>query len=596
MIRIIAFVLLCNMALAQSPAVRQHDAPIDEYRCSTLHFPAITFPTKSEDIALYLKNHIAALNSPRTTLQLLYIKESIAGKHYCFQEKIDGKEVYRAQIKVNVLKNKQNTEVLSTVFSPALCSTENCGDTTTALSFIAAQTNVFAQRISNIYYFHEDRLISAFLIYIENTNHLSNHYILACDGSVVAQRNLQSYLGKKDSTAMINIFNPSPITSAQSLYGIPYIDSDDADNFALNQQIQQKKILLKFENDTFKLENDYYKIADLDAPFHTISFSKIDSFSFNRSQYEFEEVNSFYHVSAYRQHLIDLGFGPLTNFPLDIDAHASTDDQSLFNEFTSPVSLFFGDGGVDDAEDADVIVHEYAHALSASAAPFSKVGSEREAIDEGFGDYVAASYSRSISNYNWENIFDWDGHNEFWSGRTAASTKNYKIDLTGNIHKNGELWSSALMQVQIDIGANITDSLVFQALYAQAPNTSMVQAAQNIIDADSALFNGKHHLAIYKRMSERGFFDDSTKILLTDQDIAVFNTYAFVHNQAITAAFNKATAATFELFDLTGRLIDSRSYTLITQTEYSVEDLSSGVYILKISTPTKQLSLRLLRY
>ena len=67
--------------------------------------------------------------------------------------------------------------------------------------------------------------------------------------------------------------------------------------------------------------------------------------------------------------------------------------------------LAFGEGGVDDAEDADVIVHEFGHALSDHASPLSNTGLERRAIDEGYGDYFAASYSRKFSDYNWENIF-----------------------------------------------------------------------------------------------------------------------------------------------------------------------------------------------
>ena len=51
----------------------------------------------------------------------------------------------------------------------------------------------------------------------------------------------------------------------------------------------------------------------------------------------------------------------------------------------------FGKGGVDDAEDAEVILHELGHQIHFSASPtfFSSV--EAGGISEGFGDYWAAT-------------------------------------------------------------------------------------------------------------------------------------------------------------------------------------------------------------
>ena len=73
--------------------------------------------------------------------------------------------------------------------------------------------------------------------------------------------------------------------------------------------------------------------------------------------------------------------------------------------------LSFGQGGVDDGEDADVIIHELSHGLHQW---LTRDGvSQREGIAEGFGDYVAVSYSRTRNKwkytdpqYNW--VFGWD--------------------------------------------------------------------------------------------------------------------------------------------------------------------------------------------
>ena len=52
--------------------------------------------------------------------------------------------------------------------------------------------------------------------------------------------------------------------------------------------------------------------------------------------------------------------------------------------------LRFGKGGVDDAEDAEVILHEYGHAIHFSQN-FSFASEEAGAISEGFGDYWAVT-------------------------------------------------------------------------------------------------------------------------------------------------------------------------------------------------------------
>ncbi len=595
MIRVLAFILICNIALAQKTESRNNSYAIDEIKAQSYSFPAFEFPDNEKQITAYLIQKISTLSS----LKLLYIKKSPGGKHYCFQQSINGIDVYRSQIKVNVLKNKKAVSVFALVFSADLLSSENFSDAHNAELFIQNHRDVSKSKITKIYYFYQSKLIPAYLIYIEKKGCLSYEYIIDNSGDIVYSNDLLSYSGKKDSTAVFNFFNPDPITSAQTFYGAPYNDRDDSDDTALHNELKQKTLSVKFQNDTFYLENDYYKIVDIDIPNNIIVTSKTDSFNFNRSQIGFEEANSFYHINTYRNHLKTLGFNNIVDFPLWIDAHAhDKQDNSSFNEFSAPVSLLFGDGGVDDAEDADVVVHEFGHAISAAAAPQSNVGAERQAIDEGFCDYIAVSYSRSINEYNWQDVFNWDGHNEFWKGRTAVSTKHYPDNLIHSKWLDGEMWSSTLMQIHSDIGANTTDSIVFQALYAQTQNTTMPDAAQLIMDADSALFNGKYYSVLHSRMAARGFFQqpDTIPTFLTDQEIQVFNSYSFIHGGALTIAFNARKDATLELYDISGRLIEKSIYTNIAQTTYSSDNISSGAYFLKISTTSKTLAVKLLRY
>jgi len=197
-----------------------------------------------------------------------------------------------------------------------------------------------------------------------------------------------------------------------------------------------------------------------------------------------------------------LGFTNLVDYQIGVDAHAlNGDDQSIF----SSNSLLFGEGGVDDAEDADVIIHEYGHAILSSAAPGTWSGFERQSLEEGLGDYLATSYSRDINPFNWQNMFSWDGHNPFWNGRNTASTKLYPTDLGFDMHLASEIWSSALMQIWGDIGRTTTDQILLQSLYSYAAGMTMVDAAYLFLQADSLLNGGVNYCVIYQRFEDRGF-------------------------------------------------------------------------------------------
>jgi len=244
------------------------------------------------------------------------------------------------------------------------------------------------------------------------------------------------------------------------------------------------------------------EIQEFSNPVTTITVSDTPVFYYTRSQQEFEDVNSFYHISEFKNYLEYLGFLALVDYTLVVDAHALNGaDNSMYSP---PKSLLFGEGCVDDAEDADVIIHEYVHAITAHAAPNTWVGNERKAIEEGLGDYFATSYTRNINPFNWEKMFGWDGNNSCWSGRTTATSKQYPGGITGDIHDDGEIWSSTLMQIWEVIGKETTDSITLESLSSYAKNITMTDAAYLFLDADSLLTGGANYLLSYYWFELRG--------------------------------------------------------------------------------------------
>src|SRR5260370_9111309 len=76
--------------------------------------------------------------------------------------------------------------------------------------------------------------------------------------------------------------------------------------------------------------------------------------------------------------------------PIAVGADGTEDDNSWFSPHDS--SLTFGLGGVDDAEDAEIILHELGHAIQDAICPGFGQSAEAAAMGEGFGDYFAASF------------------------------------------------------------------------------------------------------------------------------------------------------------------------------------------------------------
>lgn len=294
-----------------------------------------------------------------------------------------------------------------------------------------------------------------------------------------------------DSLVKCTIFNPDPCSRLQIPYGGSLRDQGDSNNVLLTQAIDTVLMPVHFENDTFSLRNELFQMGEYSLPVTTKIKSTQGSQFFTRNQTQFEEVNVYYHLNNFRKIIDSLGFTQLANYPLKVDAHGLDGmDQSAY----SPVLdiLAYGDGNVDDGEDAAVIVHEYGHVLSHSALAYGNTGLERKSAEEGICDYLAGSYVKSKSLWQWQRLFKWDGWNEFWSGRELMSQKQYPDSMVGQIHRDGQIFSSALTHMEENMGRGVTHAIVLRSLSLLVPTLNMRQVAYMMLLSDSILFGGVH--------------------------------------------------------------------------------------------------------
>ncbi|MEL6273631.1 MAG: hypothetical protein AAFU03_00820, partial [Bacteroidota bacterium] len=292
-----------------------------------------------------------------------------------------------------------------------------------------------------------------------------------------------------------NVFDPDPLSSAGASYGDPgFTDGNDANTSQLiGEQVSVTLLDITFNGTNYELSGPYAEIVDVESPFRGTFSQPSSTWNFNRTDNAFEAVNVYYHIDASMRYLNEtLG---ITVGPSLYSGGVRCDPSGLNNADNSRYSrtaqnLAFGDGGVDDAEDSDVIHHELGHGLHdwITGGGLSQVNG----LSEGCGDYWAASYNRGLglwnssdAPYNW--TFNWDGHNAFWNGRRVNVTSQYPGGLVGQIHTDGQIWATVMMEIWDAIGQAKTDVIFWEGLGMTNGSSSQNDAANAVYQAANNL-------------------------------------------------------------------------------------------------------------
>ncbi|MBI5473109.1 MAG: T9SS type A sorting domain-containing protein [Ignavibacteriae bacterium] len=322
-------------------------------------------------------------------------------------------------------------------------------------------------------------------------------------------------------------WTPDPLTQVQGWYGTTGLTDPGGGCVTdpTTPELDAQRIVLPLRDLTFadgvyKLEGPFVKIMDHESPtVPPVTAVHPDSFRYNREQSGFEDVLVYHHIDKIQRYIQSLGFTNTQNLPIEADPHGvSCDDNSHFVPSTN--RLAWGEGGVDDAEDADVVVHEYGHAIQHASNP-SWSGGETGALGEGFGDFWARSYGRSVSTFGWFRVFKWDAGTRpdftgtFWPGRRCDDPRPYPEGGVGGmaIHDAGQLWSTVLMEIWGDIGKTVIDKCVLQSHFLlSGTNKTMRDNAAAVIQANRSLYGGAHLAAMVARFGARNFVNPSQYI------------------------------------------------------------------------------------
>ncbi|MEL6117820.1 proprotein convertase P-domain-containing protein [Photobacterium sp. SP02] len=342
--------------------------------------------------------------------------------------------------------------------------------------------------------------------------------------------------GERVQTAM-TVFDPDPRTATGRALEAGHANVDEivipaeAYQRVTGVEVTRKDGLLYLANDRV-MAVDITAITDLalGPQQGLVSVADSEGFAFTRQDAAFRDVNAFYHLDHSLQYLESLGFrGELAVFraPLKIDAQGQSSNNSTY--LTDVGILAMGVGGVPDSEDADVVLHEFGHAINYQLVPDWK-GGDSEAIGEGFGDYWAGAYSFWVQRDRSErfelDVFaNWDGAVGALKARRSLNDQEarYYPEMEYRAHVSvfgtlgDQLWSTPLFQtlkqaeaVYGEAAFDEFNRVVLEGMAGMGFGMKMNDLARSTVDAAQRLYPQKNYASwLADRFRHHGILRDA---------------------------------------------------------------------------------------
>jgi hypothetical protein len=531
----------------------------------------------------FLKTNCKGLVSASSSVNPVFYRETKFGRYITFRQTFNGIEVLGSELKINM----NNDGLISSTFLTWVKQQ-------TVLNDESIWTQAPNENSKKTYIFYNDTLMPAWR-YQENT-----HLILVAKGLKLSFNLTSKKQGKNDTTVWLKVFNPDPLTTARANYGGAYSNFKDSNSTELNAQMRWEKTTAQYINDSFVLKSKYLELKYLDDEPQIDFFN--DSLSFNRADWQFEYLMVYFHINAYKGYLNSLGYSSLANYAIKAWPHGLTSDDSYFqSNFNNPGKghLKFGycidnclensfstPCHIDDAEDADVIIHEYAHAIAQSANGNLNKSSDRRWLEEGICDFLACSNSNKISTFGSEKVFNWDGNNGDWQGRLCHS-KYTMNDFDSLIqHEKGQIYASAFSDMATFMSGDELNYTLFETMYGLSERMRFEHLALIFLSAEERIYKAENAqnvcrvFADYKLVSD-SFCVNATKQILNDE-IFYINEALFRESGNLNIEFQDNFSGQLILYEVSGKLIHQES--INNQLQYSTNlNVGSGVFVIVIN-------------
>ena len=436
------------------------------------------------------------------------IIESLGAHHIIHQQRLDGLPIHRAYVTVHLSGDGRiylvkNRAVPRDLLEPAADFTV-AKSTARKTALKSATKNPSLARVvssEQMWFPLKSSLRPAYRVRVHRRRPRAD-WIIFVDGD--SGRILRKYDNLAEATGLADVFDPNPVFTrgaANELLGNGGLKSPPDASYT--------KVKLRDLDSSGRLDGRRVSTALTRRRVRRAD----QQFRFKSDDPAFEEVMAYFHIDAALGYLESLGFrGPRAVFrePIPVDANGTEEDNSWYSPHER--SLTFGLGGVDDAEDAEIILHELGHAIQDAICPGFGQSPEAAAMGEGFGDYFSASFFAAKKPRRYQtSVGTWDGiedseHNPPCVRRVDEKPTYESFDHGENAdeHDNGEIWSATLWDIRTALGRDIADIIILESHFQLDGFTTFARGARAIIDADRNLHHGRHIARLRKVFHRRG--------------------------------------------------------------------------------------------
>jgi subtilisin-like proprotein convertase family protein len=571
------FKLMCVCALlglTAVPAAQADSLARDTYHNDHRTAPKLQFEPQwdmpggltgpgTADAFIEQAGHRYGLPADRQDLRLLEARESLLGTHYIYQQELNGIPVEGGQFTVSVAhRDGRVYRVYNNIYpvelrpaAPAAISSEQALDI--AWQYLRANGDLLAPALSKLVYMPVgDTFVLQHIIDLELSapyggwrltvdaedgvvtgvedprlirkinpdtptiaERLATHEGQAGDRQAAFARyeairhEHEPHLERGDRAQGTGVvFDPDPRTTLQNN---SVQDSSPSSTFT-PAYFTRDLLDLTYSGGIYRLTGPWVYIANWDPPSTQPSTTTSGNWTATRGNNAFNDAMTYFHLDQNQRYMQSLGFTGATGIQngsilADTDGVSGAD-----NSYYQPAynRLSFGHGCVDDNEDADVILHEYGHAIQHDITYWA--GGDTGAMGEGFGDYWAGSYSISTLHGdtfypNW--VYTWDGHGSptlCWPGRIMNATgATYVHTTTYGAHSyipggyvSDELWSTPLFQTLltlVDMGypREDVDQIILESHFGIGVGPKMRDMANATIAVAQMLQPGGPHADVF---------------------------------------------------------------------------------------------------
>ncbi|HEX2057567.1 MAG TPA: hypothetical protein VHI71_04280 [Actinomycetota bacterium] len=342
----------------------------------------------------------------------------------------------------------------------------------------------------------------------------------AVDGDVLYVRLLGAYV-----TATMNAYQPDPVS--QSNDGTLSSSSSAATLNPFRHPVTAE--INPAVNGKFRLEGEWARCNDFDGPTFAQPEENAASFSYETEPADrrFLSANAYYWLDTLVRYLRGLGVQEFNDnvVRVDVDPQAFNGaDQSEWQPASNRIRL--GEGGVPDAADMAVVVHEYTHAIftflgSSHGGSVSYEHSICDALPAIFRDRFNANGHRRTETFPWDN----NATNQWSAVRRLDRAERFDDPNFNNLSFNVKnsmlgtaLWNcyegmngfSTHVETRKQAADAMIRTMMEMLLIVPDDSSNTVAHARSMADgcitADTALTGGLYSKVMYEAFVDQGLY------------------------------------------------------------------------------------------